>query len=92
MIQESNEDLTRLAEMNAWTALPQTSDSISRSATGNADGTWPDAENDSIHRSAADNQPFGQRAAIGAASAILASTGGDTIPAIPAGVPAIGGR
>jgi hypothetical protein len=31
------------------------------------------------------------RAAIGAASAILASTGGDTISAIPAGVPSVGG-
>ena len=91
MIRESNHDLTQLSGMNAWIALPQTSDSISRSATGNADGTWTDAENDSIHRSQPDNQRFGQRAAIGAASAILASTGGDTISAIPADVPTIGG-
>ena len=34
---------------------------------------------------------FGQRAAIGAATAILASSGGDTISAIPAGRAAIGG-
>jgi hypothetical protein len=91
MIREANYDLTQLSGMNAWIALPQTSDSISRSATGNADGTWTDAENDSIHRSAPDNVRFGQRGAIGAARAILASTGGDTISAIPAGAPAIGG-
>jgi hypothetical protein len=91
MVRESGYDLTQLSGMNAWIALPQTSDSISNSATGNADGTWTDAENDSIHRSAPDNLRFGQRAAIGAARAILASSGGDTITTIPAGVPSIGG-
>ncbi len=91
MIRECDYDLTQTAGQNAWIALPQTSDSISRSATGNADGTWTDANNDAIHRSASDNQRFGQRAAIGAATAILASASGDTISAIPSGVPAIGG-
>jgi hypothetical protein len=91
MIRESNHDLTQLSGENAWIVLPQTSDSISRSATANANGTWTDAENDSIHRSQPDNQRYGQRAAIGAASAVLASSGGDTISTIPAGVPSIGG-
>jgi hypothetical protein len=91
MIREADYDLTQIAGANVWIALPQTSDSISRSATGNADGTWTDAHNDDIHRSASDNVRFGQRAAIVAAKAILASSGGDTIAAIPAGVPTIGG-
>lgn len=91
MVREADYDLTQLSGMNAWIALPQTSDSISRSAAGNADGTWTDALNDSIHRSQPDNQRYGQRAAIGAARAILASNGGDTISAIPSGVSTIGG-
>lgn len=91
MIREACHDLTQAAGQNAWIALPQASDSISRSATGNADGTWTDTNTDAIHRSAADNVRFGQRAAIVAARAILASSGGDTITAFPAGVPAIGG-
>ena len=78
MIREADHDLTQTSGQNAWIVLPQTSDSISRSATGNADGTWTDAHNDDIHRSVADNQRFGQRAAIGASTAILTSTGGDT--------------
>ena len=91
MVREACFDQTQATGQNAWIVLPQTSDSISRSATGNADGTWTDTNTDAIHRSAADNLRFGQRAAIGAAKAILASSGGDTISAIPAGVPAVGG-
>jgi hypothetical protein len=91
MIREAVFDMTQATGQNAWIALPQTSDSISRSATGNADGTWTDADTDAIHRSAADNVRFGQRAAIVAARAIQASSGGDTITAFPLGVPAVGG-
>ena len=53
---------------NAWIALPQTSRQHLAQRDGNADGTWTDADNDSIHRSPPDNQRFGQRAAIGAAT------------------------
>jgi hypothetical protein len=91
MVRESCYDQTQASGQNAWIVLPQTSDSISRSATGNADGTWTDTESDAIHRSQPDNQRMGQRAAIGAASAILASSGGDTISSIPSGVPKVGG-
>ena len=91
MIRESCYDQTQASGQNAWIVLPQTSDSISRSATGNADGTWTDTNTDSIHRSAPDNLSFGQRAAIGAAKAILASSRGDVFSTIPSGVAAIGG-
>ena len=91
MIREVCYDQTQASGQNAWIVLPQTSDSISRSAIGNSDGTWTDANTDAIHHSASDNVRFGQRAAIVAARAILASSGGDTITSFPAGMPAVGG-
>jgi hypothetical protein len=75
---------------NVTVALPQTADSLPRDATWNpATGLW--SGGDSLHRDAADNRRFGQRAAPLAARAILASQGGDTLAAMPSTVPAAGG-
>ncbi len=76
---------------NVTVVLPQTSDSLPRAPTSYdpATGLW--AGGDTLHRDAADNQRFGMLAAPLVARAILASEGGDTMSAIPAGIPAMGG-
>ena len=75
---------------NVAVVLPQTSDSLPRGATYTAStGLWTGG--DPLHRDTIDNQRFGMLAAPLVARAILASEGGDTLTAIPSGVPAAGG-
>jgi hypothetical protein len=88
-------DMVADSTQNVTVVLPQTSDSLPRSIGGPAlvysptTGIW--SGGDPLHRDIPDNQRFGQLAAPLVARAVLASTGGDTISAIPAGIPAAGG-
>jgi len=80
---------------NIKVVLPQTADSLPRSIGGPAlvfdagTGVW--SGGDPLHRDIPDNQRFGRLAAPLVARAVLASSGGDTITTIPAGIPAAGG-
>jgi len=88
-------DMAADPTQNVTVVLPQTSDSLPRSIGGTAlvynptTGIW--SGGDPLHRDIPDNQRFGQLAAPLVARAVLASTGGDTITTIPAGVPTAGG-
>jgi hypothetical protein len=88
-------DMAADPAQNVTVVLPQTSDSLPRSIGGPAlvynatTGVW--SGGDPLHRDIPDNQRFGRLAAPLVARAVLASTGGDTLSAIPAGVPAAGG-
>jgi hypothetical protein len=89
-------DIAANPTQNVTVVLPQTSDSFLRGIGGNAPlaynaatGSW--SGGDSLHCDIPDNQRFGMLAAPLVARAILASEGGDTITAIPAGIPAAGG-
>lgn len=83
-------DMAADPTQNVTVVLPQTADSLPRGATYvPATGIWTGG--DPLHRDAADNCRFGQLAAPLVARAVLASGGGDTLPSIPAGVPAAGG-
>lgn len=80
---------------NVTVALPQTADSLPRSVGGTAltydptTGVW--SGGDPLHRDTVDNRRFGMLAAPLVARAVLASGGGDTVAAIPVGVPSRGG-
>lgn len=84
-------DMASDPTQNVTVVLPQTADSLPRQPTSyNATtGVWTGG--DALHRDTPDNQRFGRLAAPLVARAILASAGGDTIAAIPAGIPAAGG-
>ena len=88
-------DITADPTQNVTVVLPQTTDSLPRCIGGSAlvfnpaTGIW--SGGDSSHRDILDNQRFGMLAAPLVARAILASEGGDTIAAIPAGIPTAGG-
>jgi hypothetical protein len=81
---------------NITVVLPQTTDAMPRAIGGNSalvfnPATGVFSGGDGFHRDLPDNQRFGMLAAPLVARAIIASEGGDTITAIPAGVPAAGG-
>jgi hypothetical protein len=88
-------DMAADPTQNVTVVLPQTTDSLPRCIGGAAlvydpaTGVWSGGDTD--HRDVLDNQRFGMLAAPLVARAILASEGGDTITAIPAGIPAAGG-
>jgi hypothetical protein len=76
---------------NVTVVLPQTADSLPRNPASYvaATGVW--SGGDSMHRDSGDNLRFGRLAAPLVARAVLAAGGGDTLSAIPAGIPAVGG-
>jgi hypothetical protein len=74
---------------NVSVVLPQTADTIPRGAILTASGTW--SGGDPLHRDALDNLRFGRLAAPLVARVILGGSGGDTVTALPAGVPTFGG-
>ncbi len=88
-------DMAADPTQNVAVVLPQTADSLPRCIGGTAlaydpaTGQWTGGDID--HRDILDNQRFGMLAAPLVARAILASEGGDTIAAIPAGMPNMGG-
>jgi hypothetical protein len=88
-------DLAADPTQNVAVVLPQTSDTLPRSVGGppliynSATGVW--SGGDPLHRDIPDNQRFGRLAAPLVARAVLAAEGGDTLSAIPAGIPAVGG-
>ena len=89
-------DMAADPTQNVTVVLPQTADSLPRSIGGPplvynpATGIW--SGGDPLHRDIPDNQRFGQLAApLVARASVLANSGGDTLSAIPAGIPAAGG-
>ncbi len=87
-------DMVADPTQNVTVVLPQTSDSLPRQIGGPAltilpDGLW--SGGDPLHRDIPDNQRFGQLAAPLVARVVLANSGGDTITAIPGGIPTTGG-
>ena len=77
------------ATQNVAIGLPMTAGALPRGAAPNGDGTW--SGGDYNHLDSIDNIGFARLAAPVVARAILSSRGGDSIAAIPVGVPAAGG-
>ena len=89
MVRESVADIAAIPSQNLGVFVAQTADSIPLSATYDAiDGTW--SGGDPEHRDETDEITFGLRGAHVAARAALAASFGDTLTAIPAGMPLAG--
>jgi hypothetical protein len=92
-------DMVADPTQNVTVVLPQTADTLPRSVNYPANdgplvydpttGIW--SGGDPLHRDIPDNQRFGQLAAPLVARVVLANSGGDTITAIPTGIPTMGG-
>ena len=88
-------DMVADPTQNVTVVLPQTSDTLPRQIGGPplvydpVTGIW--SGGDPLHRDIPDNQRFGMLAVPLVARAVLAVGGGDTILALPAGIPAAGG-
>jgi len=89
MIRNEMTAASLLPAQNAVRAMPLTADSNPRGATWDAT-TGLVTGGDYNHLDATDNLRLGQVAAGPVARAVLASSGGDSIAAIPAGVPSVG--
>jgi len=89
MVRESIANIAANAAQNLSIFVAQTADSIPLSATYNAtNGTWTGG--DPEHRDETDEVAFGLRGAHVAARAAMAASFGDTLTAIPAGMPLAG--
>jgi hypothetical protein len=89
MVRESVADIAAIAGQNLAVFVAQTADSIPLSATYDAtNGTWTGG--DPEHRDETDEVTFGLRGAHVAARAALAASFGDTLTAIPTGMPLAG--
>jgi hypothetical protein len=75
---------------NVVCGMPMTADSNPRGSTWSATTGQILAAGDNDHLDATDNLRLGMSAAGPAARGVLASSGGDTITAIPSGVPSVG--
>ena len=84
-------DMAADPSQNVTVVLPQTADSLPRAPATYDPTSGTYTGGDPLHRDTVDNQRFGRLAAPLVARAILASRGGDTMAAIPKGVPASGG-
>jgi hypothetical protein len=84
-------DMAADPTQNVTVVLPQTSDSLPRAPTSYDPTTGLWTGGDPLHRDVADNQRFGRLAAPLVARAVLAAGVFDTLPQIPAGIPAAGG-
>jgi len=88
-------DMAADPTQNVTVVLPQTADSLPRSIGGPplvydpTTGIW--SGGDPLHRDIPDNQRFGMLAAPLVARVVLACSGGDTLSAIPGGIPTMGG-
>jgi hypothetical protein len=89
MVRESVADVAAMPSQNLSIFVAQTADSIPLSATYDAtNGTWTGG--DTGHRDETDEVTFGLRGAHVAARATLAASFGDTLTAIPSGMPMAG--